>query len=292
MKLAGKGALITGASEGFGKAVARAFLENGASVVICARRRGPLLKAYDELSRFAGKGQKLMACPADVSKPSQAECLVRCALKKMGRVDVLVNNAGVYGPKGPLEKTDAREWAKALEINLLGAVHLCRKLLPHFKKRGRGKIINLSGGGATNPLPNLSAYAASKAALVRFSETLAEETRGSDIDVNSVAPGALNTRLLDEILEAGPEKVGRAFYERSRKQKEEGGVPLEKGAALCVFLASSESDGITGKLISAAWDPWESLPRHLEDVRGTDIYTLRRIVPKDRGLSWGDRPAP
>jgi len=116
---------------------------------------------------------------------------------------------------------------------------------------------------------------------------LAEEVREHRIDVNSIAPGPLDTRLLDEVLAAGPEKVGRNFYERSVKQKEQGGAPLEKGADLAVFLASSASDGITGKLLSAVWDPWQSLPEHLEELQKTDIYTLRRIVPKDRGYDWG-----
>ena len=108
------------------------------------------------------------------------------------------------------------------------------------------------------------------------------------IDVNAVAPGALNTRLLDEVLEAGPDKVGNAFYERALKQKKEGGAPLDRGADLCVFLASAQSDGISGKLLSAVWDPWEELPHHVLDLAG-DVYTLRRILPKDRGFDWGDR---
>ncbi|HEX5000045.1 MAG TPA: SDR family oxidoreductase, partial [Terriglobia bacterium] len=149
-----------------------------------------------------------------------------------------------------------------------------------------GKIIQLSGGGATNPLPRISAYAASKAAVVRLAETLAEELRDSHVDVNAIAPGALNTRLLDEVLEAGPAKVGARFYERSLQQKREGGAPLYRGADLAVFLASAASDGITGKLLSAVWDPWERLAEHADELRSTDIYTLRRIVPKDRGATW------
>ena len=91
--------------------------------------------------------------------------------------------------------------------------------IPHFKQNRHGKIIILSGGGATKPMPYLSAYAASKAGVVRFAETLAEEVKDFNIDVNTVAPGALNTRLLDEVLAAGPEKVGKAFYEQSLKQQ-------------------------------------------------------------------------
>ena len=128
-----------------------------------------------------------------------------------------MNNAGVYGPKGPIEDVAWDEWEHAIRVNLLGSVLCCRALVPHFRANGYGKIIQLSGGGATSPLPRLSAYAASKAAVVRFAETLAEEVRGTGIDVNAIAPGALNTRLLDEVLEAGPERVGDAFYERAAR---------------------------------------------------------------------------
>jgi NAD(P)-dependent dehydrogenase (short-subunit alcohol dehydrogenase family) len=135
-------------------------------------------------------------------------------------------------------------------------------------------------------MPFFSAYAASKAAVVRFGETLAEELREFGVDVNCVAPGAMNTKFLDEALEAGPEKIGRAAYEQAVKQKKNGGVPPERAAALCAFLASAASDGITGKLISAVWDPWEKLAKHKKELASTDIYTLRRIVPQDRGKSW------
>jgi 3-oxoacyl-[acyl-carrier protein] reductase len=101
-----------------------------------------------------------------------------------------------------------------------------------------------------------------------------------------VAPGALNTRLLDEVLSAGPQIVGKDFYEKALKQKKDGGVPLEVGVELCVFLACEESDGITGRLISAKWDPWKSLPGRSKELTGSDIYTLRRIVPEDRGKKW------
>ena len=127
-------------------------------------------------------------------------------------------------------------------------------------QRGYGKIVQLSGGGATGPLPGLSAYAASKAAVVRFAETLAEELREQRVDVNAIAPGPLNTRMLDEVLRAGPECVGEAFYEKALEQQRSGGIPLREGAKLAVFLGSLASDGITGKLLSAVWDPWSELP--------------------------------
>jgi 3-oxoacyl-[acyl-carrier protein] reductase len=181
------------------------------------------------------------------------------------------------------------EWRRALDINLFGVLLPCRAVIPHFKKAGAGKIVVLSGGGATNPLPNISAYAASKAAVVRLMETLAEELRPFQVEVNAIAPGALATRLVDEVLAAGPERVGAAFFAKNKQWKENGAVPLELGASLAVYLASPESDGITGKLISAQWDPWPDLQRHREDLANSDIYCLRRIVPGDRGKNWNPK---
>jgi NAD(P)-dependent dehydrogenase (short-subunit alcohol dehydrogenase family) len=281
-------AIITGASLGLGFEIAKKYLEAGASLMICARNALQLDQAARELKSLAGSGQTVLALPADVSKPEDVTALVAQALGRFGRVDIVVNNAAIAGPCGPIETVDWEEWIRAVQINLLGSVLLSRAILPHFKQAARGKIIQVSGGGATNPLPGLSAYAASKAAVIRFMETLAEETRPYHIDVNAVAPGALNTRMLDEFLAAGPQALGNAFHERSLRQKKDGGVPLCKGADLAVFLGSSLSDGITGKLISAVWDPWEALPNHLGDLRGSDVYTLRRILPKDRGMTWGD----
>lgn len=281
-KLEGRSAIITGANQGFGLAVARAFVREGANVLICARDKARLKAAREDL------GKQVIAEAGDVSREDHVERIVKRAISEFGPLQILINNAGVYGPKGTIDEIEWTEWVRTVEVNLYGSVLMCRGVVPHMRAQRYGKIVQLSGGGATNPLPRLSAYAASKAAVVRFAETLAEELREFHVDVNSVAPGSLNTRLLDEVLEAGAEKVGRDFYERAVKQKADGGVPLERGAELCVFLASAASDGITGKLLSAIWDSWEELPRHADDLSG-DLYTLRRIVPKDRGLKWGDR---
>lgn len=283
--LRGRSAIITGANQGLGLEIARAYVAAGADVLVCARDAAKLEEAAEELRRT---GRKVVAEAADVSRPGEVARVVDRAIDEFGAVQILVNNAGVYGPLGRIDENDWNEWVRAIEINLYGSVLTCRALLPHFRAHRYGKIVQLSGGGATNPLPRISAYAASKAAIIRFAETLAEEVRGEGIDVNSIAPGPLNTRLLDEALAAGPERVGSDFFGRLLRQKEQGGAPLARGAALAVFLASAASDGITGKLLSAVWDPWEELPRHIGDLE-TDVYTLRRIVPKDRGMTWGDK---
>jgi len=286
MKLSGLNAIVTGASQGLGLEIARAFVREGASVALCARDAAKLDAAASELHALAQPGQKVVALACDVSDPSAVTTFAAAAITALGSVEVLVNNAGIYGPKGPTESVDFAEWKHAIEINLYGVLLPCRSLIPHFKAHGRGKIINLSGGGATAPMPNISAYAASKAAVVRLTETLAEELRADKIDVNAVAPGALNTRLLDEVLQAGPKTVGEVFYQRALKQKETGGAPLDLGASLCVWLASAASDGITGKLLSAQWDPWINLASKRDILAKSDIYTLRRIVPEDRGQKF------
>jgi NAD(P)-dependent dehydrogenase (short-subunit alcohol dehydrogenase family) len=286
--LSGRNALITGASQGLGLEIARAYLDAGvAGLCICGRDPLVLESALAELRDRASPGQKVLGQSADVSKPQNVTSLVRFALNGLGDMTILVCNAGVYGPKGGLAQTDWVQWTRAVEINLFGSVLPARELLAHFTERGYGKIVQLSGGGATGPLPGLSAYAASKAAVVRFAETLAEELRPHRIDVNAVAPGPLNTRMLDEVLRAGPECVGEAFYEKALEQQRSGGIPLNQGAKLAVFLGSPASDGITGKLLSAVWDPWSELPQHLVDL-DSDVYTLRRITPGDRGLGWGE----
>ena len=287
MKLKGINALITGGSQGLGKAIAGRFLAEGANAVFCARGEKELLATRDELAKQFPT-QKVLAKICDVSSETQVNELVAFALRELGPLHALVLNAGIYGPMGATESVSLEEWRRAMDINLYGVLLPCRAVIPHFKKAGRGKIVVLSGGGATNPLPNISAYAASKAAVVRLVETLAEELKNFHVDVNAIAPGALATRLVDEVLAAGPEKVGAAFYEKNKQWKDKGATPLELGANLAVYLASAQSDGITGKLISAQWDPWEKLHEFKVDLKG-DIYTLRRIVPKDRGKTWGDK---
>ncbi|MEI8288564.1 MAG: SDR family oxidoreductase [Verrucomicrobiota bacterium] len=285
MKLKNLNALITGGSQGLGKAIAECFLREGANIVLCARNEKDLSATRDELAKkFSGR--KVAAKNCDVANESQVNELVAFALRELGTLDALVLNAGIYGPMGPTEAVSLDEWRRAIDINLFGVLLPCRAVIPHFKKAGRGKIVVLSGGGATNPLPNISSYAASKAAVVRLMETLAEELKAFHVDVNAIAPGALATRLVDEVLAAGPDKVGAAFFEKNKGWKEKGAVPLELGANLAAYLASAESNGITGKLISAQWDPWKNLQTHRDELTKSDIYCLRRIVPEDRGKKW------
>jgi NAD(P)-dependent dehydrogenase (short-subunit alcohol dehydrogenase family) len=287
MKLASLTTLVTGGSQGFGRHIVESFLAEGAHVVFCARSADDVIATETELRPRLRAGQQLTGVPCDVSNPDAVEHLF-ARVATIGPLTAVVSNAGIYGPIGPTEEVSLTEWDRAWQINVNGTLLVCQAAVRAMKTNGRGKIITISGGGATTPMPRFAAYAATKAAVVRLTETLAEEYRSLRIDVNAVAPGALRTRLTQQVLTAGPEKAGADFFAKNKKWAAEGAVDPALGASLCVYLASSESDGITGKLISAQWDPWQQLHNFREQLKG-DIYTLRRIVPKDRGQDW-DHP--
>ena len=288
MLLKDRNIIITGASLGFGTAIAEEFVREGASLLLCARNFDPLETLAIRLNKISRDGQIVVAKTCDVSKEDDVYQLISEALKIFPHIDGLVNNAGVYGPLGPIQSLNWEEWKEAIQINLFGTVFPSRLILPHFLNRHSGKIVNLSGGGATNPLPRISAYAASKAAVVRFTETLAEEVKGCGIDINAIAPGVLDTRLTQQILKAGPDIVGNKLFNRISSLSVKSEESIHKGAKLCAYLCSSESDGISGKLIAALWDPWPKLHDFKKILNDTDIYTLRRIIPKDRGQDWGE----
>ena len=285
--LKGKNIIITGASRGLGVHIARAMWDNGANLLLVARSAQALMDLKADFERNPMPDQGIHMAVADFALSTATGLILQEARKVWGRLDGLVNNAGILGPVGPLWKNPWNAWEETIQVNLLAPVSLCRACIAWMKEGGQGKIINLSGGGATGPRPNFSAYAVAKTGVVRFTEILAEEVRDFNIQVNSIAPGALNTDMLETVLQEDPESVGKHEYESALKQKEGGGASPDRAAQLCVFLASPASNGITGKLISAIWDPWEELPEHVQDLAEGDIYTLRRIIPGERGKEWG-----
>jgi 3-oxoacyl-[acyl-carrier protein] reductase len=273
MKLQGESVLITGAGRGIGEAVAHAFARAGANLLLVSRTQSEVERVAEQTS---ARGIASLALRGDVSRKADVERIVAVAQERFGRIDVLVNAAGVYGPIGPLLENDMAEWAEAIQINLLGTACCMHAVLPHMIARRKGVIINFSGGGAVAPFPRFSAYAASKAAVVRLTETVAQEVQDFGIRVNAIAPGAVNTRLLDQVLAAG-ERAGKEFYAKAKEQKAKGGTPPETGAELAVFLASPVAHGITGRLLSAVWDDWKSLPARVQELNGSALFTLRRI---------------
>lgn len=280
MILSGRNILITGGSQGLGRAIVEAFLAAGSNVIFCARTATDIDATESALSPSVRPGQQLVGVTCDVSDPAGVAALFARSAG-LGPLHAVVNNAGIYGPIGPTEDISLSDWNQALAVNLTGTFLVCQQAARAMKGLGRGKIITVSGGGATNPMPRFAAYAATKAAVVRLTETLAEEYRADKIDVNAIAPGALRTRLTQQVLTAGPAKAGADFYAKNKKWADEGAVDPRLAANLCLWLASPDSDGITGKLISAQWDPWKD-PAKFRALAVGDVYTLRRIVPEDR----------
>ncbi len=274
--LQNKVALITGGSRGIGKAVAAAYLREGAKVMLAARSKEELEATQAEFKKQYA-GVEIFAL--DVSEPREADELIARTTSVLGKVDILVNAAGIYGPIGPSEQVSFADWKRTFEINVFGTFLMIQKIVPIMRESGRGKIINFSGGG-DGPMPRFSAYNASKVSIVRLTETLAEEYKGDKVDVNAIAPGPVNTHFLDEALSAGEELTGEERYQALLKQKKEGGVPPEKTADICVFLASSQSDGLTGKFLSVVWDNWREWDREkITELMQSNFYTLRRVKP-------------
>ena len=255
-------------------------------MLVCARDATALDRARGELVSVASDPASVATAEADVSQPAAVERLVGDALERFSRIDVLVNNAGIYGPKGLIEDVAWDEWEQAVRVNLFGSVLCCRAVLPHFRANGYGKIIQLSGGGATSPLPRLSAYAASKAAVVRFAETLAEELEGRDRRQRD-RPGRAEHPAPRAGARGRPGARRRVFLRACAGAAGQRRHPTRSRGPPRRLPCLGRKRRHHGKLISAPWDPWEELADHAEDLRGTDVYTLRRIVPGDRGLEWG-----
>lgn len=276
--LEGRGAIVAGSGRGIGRAIAIAFARQGARLVLIARTRAEIERVADEC---AAVGSAATAIDADVSHWPDMQQAASHALKELGHVDALVNAAGVYGPIGPTVEVPTADWVRAIEVNLFGTFHLCRAVVPHMLARRSGKIVLLAGGGATAPLPRLSAYAASKAAVARLADTLAEELREHGVQVNAVAPGLVDTRMQDDVLTAG-EAAGDLFAKvKTARETGVGAVPPDLAAELAVFLASDASESLTGKLISAPHDPWRQWSEDGTLLRlcSSPLYTVRRLDP-------------
>lgn len=285
--LAGLRAVITGASRGLGAELARAFRRAGADLLLAARSADALDRAVADFDDEPGG--LVATVDADVGTDAGAERILDAARATFDRLDVLVNNAAIQGPIGPAWENDWDAWRATLDTDLLGPVRMCRLAVPWMAKGGGGSIVNLAGGGATGSRPNFSAYAVAKTGLVRFTEILADETRSLGIRVNALAPGVLPTDMLREVRKAGVAAAGSKDFEAAHRSLDAADPEAFRAPAdLCVFLASAASKGITGRLLSAVWDPWRDLPSRAAELAGSDVYTLRRITPKERNLDWGE----
>ena len=276
-------AVVTGASRGLGRFCAHDLAAHGADLLLIARDRPSLADVVYEI-RTQCPGRRVRTLMCDLGDP-EALRYVRKAAEQLGPVDILVNNAAVQGPIGPAWEVPWREFEEAFRFDFLVPVALCRAVIPGMKARGRGWIINISGGGATSPRPMFTAYAAAKTALVRFTETLAIEAAGYGIRVNAVAPGAFASGITKAV-RAAAENAGADEARTAQKLLDsDDTVNAEKAARLVVYLTLGEGRDVSGKLISAVWDRWDCFHRHPEVAAHKDVFTLRRILPEERNLS-------
>lgn len=270
--------LLTGSSTGIGRALAVRLLERGHEVWGIARGD------QHELARLH---PRFRATACDVSQWTAMQAVAREIQRDWQRLDAVVTCAGLQGEIGRTTTADPGRWSATVRTNLEGTFHALRASDPLLDgAAGRAKVICFSGGGATKARPNFSAYGVAKTAIVRLVETIAVEEAGRPLDINAVAPGAIATRLTDEVIASGPALAGEAEFQSALKLKEAGEAPLQKALGLVEWLLSPTSDGISGRLLSAPWDPWPTLDAHRDALARSEIFTLRRILPEDRGEQW------
>lgn len=261
--------LITGAGRGIGKRLSIGFARSGARVGLLARSKAELDLADLEIEHAGGRSLRLRADLRDFKEVSTAVERMR---QEYGSVDAAVCASGSFGAIGPLAETDPKAWAEAIQTDLLGAMHICRAVLPQMIEQRSGKILLLVGPGAETPRPRFSAYASANAALVRFAETVAEEVRDANIQINCMNPGSTYTSMTDEILTAG-ERAGARELALAHEVRSNGGTSPDRQFSLAQFLVSTRSNHLSGKLIGVN-DDW----RRLEQANDTpELFTLRRV---------------
>ena len=274
MKLDGQVAIITGAGRGIGRAIALAYAREGARLALAARNEAELEETAAAVSELGGEA---ITVRTDVTSQIATERLARRVVEHFGRIDVLVNNAGISGPVGPLETNDIAEWVDTINVNLTGTFLVCRAVIPVMLQQRAGRIINLSGAGVANAWSNMSAYCSSKAAVVRMTEVLAQELDGKGITVNALGPGSVHTSMWERMTEQAAEAGAEFIHQLGQRVLSGGGASIDDCAELAVWLASGESGALTGRIISAAADDYHSLEPRITEIMEGDAYTLRVV---------------
>lgn len=271
MKVQNLRIVITGGGSGIGAALCKALSAEGHSVIICGRRA-------ERLIEVSNANHNISYSVCNVAREQDVIAFAHFVKGRFGSVDVIINCAGGFGAIGRFDKTDSNLWRETFEVNLFGVYLVTKHLLDLLLQSRQKKIINFSGGGAFGVFPNYSAYAASKAALVRLSENMAVELAGLGVRVNCVAPGFAATEIHDATLGAGEDVAGEQYRFTVAKLKE-GAVSMEVIVGCVKFLISPESGALTGKTISASFDKWNSevFKKSIEEITDSDLFTLRRI---------------
>lgn len=275
--------VLTGASSGIGAALTQVLAADGHRLFVCARR-------VERLNRITDGGRLATAIACDVSREDEVIRLAATVREAAGSVQALINCAGLYGAIGPATEVDSAAWWNTVAVNLQGTFLMTKHIVPLMRPADRPRIINFAGGGAFQPLPRYSAYAVSKAAIVRFTETTAVELADRNIAVNAVAPGFVVTEIHDATLAAGPDAAGAPMFAMTQAKMAQGAVPMSVPVALVRYLLSEKAAGLTGKTISASFDPWGSkaFDEQIGAINTSPLYTMQRVnlveLPSDDPL--------
>jgi NAD(P)-dependent dehydrogenase (short-subunit alcohol dehydrogenase family) len=272
--LDGKVALVSGAGRGFGRLLSVRLADAGAAVGLIARSPGELAAVLGEISRAGGVAAAVSADVTDQRATAAAAAELR---QRLGAVEIVINNAGTSGPAGPAWQVRPADWWQVIEVNLGGAFVLTQLALAHMIPAGRGRIINITSHAGVYRWPLMSAYAASKAALVKLTETLAEETRPHGVSVFSVDPGLLPIGLTEVALrsEAGQQTPEGHVHRWIRDQFAAGrGADPEEAARLVLALASGRADRMSGRHLSVT-DDLDVVLSTIDQIERDDLHTLR-----------------
>lgn len=277
-------ALITGSSGTLGGLLAKSLIERGYSLILLSRNSKDIIKL-----KINHKIQFLYYYSLDALNEKLYSKLTKFLKKNnINKIDLLINNLGAQQPIGNFFDTNIDDWINNINVNFLSHVRLIHTLKDFLLAGKNSLILNISGGGATSPRLNFSAYSCAKTALVRFSENLALELLDYKIRINAIAPGQINSKMMDEIICSGKSNAGEKEILEAHKIKQNNLDNLTKVIDLIFFLDSERGQSINGKLISAQWDNWSVWSTNENFLMSNDLYTLRRIVGRDRNFIDGD----
>jgi NAD(P)-dependent dehydrogenase (short-subunit alcohol dehydrogenase family) len=275
--LSGTTALVTGGARGIGRAIALALAREGAAVAIAARSADELDRTLDELRAVHDRA---IAVRADITDRAAVDRMVAQTQALLGPIDFLVNNAGSAGVIGPVWETDPDDWWREVEVNLRGPLLCARAVLPGMIARRRGRIVNMASGVGLMPFPYTSAYACSKVALIRLTDSLQEATAPHGVMVFATSPGRVRTSLVDrmEKSEAARRWIPRVIPTHPDYANMPW-APPESIADLCVRLARGEGDALAGRFIHVLYD-FDEMRARTEEIARDDLYQLRlRTLP-------------
>ena len=250
MKLTDQTAIVTGGGRGIGKAIALALARAGANVLVCGRHQETLQQTAREIDQL---GRRSLAIVTDVSQDNEVEAMVQSALHEFGRLNILVNNAGIVGPTAPITAVTRADWDQTLAVNLTSAFLCARAVLPAMIERGSGKIINISSVAGRMAYALRAPYAVSKWGMIGLTKTLAQEAGPHGIQVNAVLPGPTAGDRMQTVISRRAHELGQSAAEVEKDYVEATAlkrmVDPEHVAAMVVFLAASDGDSITGQAI-------------------------------------------